>query len=112
VDQSGFEVARYDFTLNEQGKRIAQAKTGKHPADWQKIQNAVRFLQQADDLDYVKLSIAAKTYFMLGEKKESASEEELAQLASKFGWSVSPQQVKEAGRFLEKLGLVEMEHSE
>ncbi len=112
VDQAGFEVARYDFTLNEQGKRIAQVKAEKHPEEWQKIQNAIRFLQRADDLDYVKLSIAAKTYFMIGEKKEVASEEGLAQLANKFGWSVTPQQVKEAGHFLAKLGLVEIVDSE
>jgi uncharacterized protein len=112
VDQEGFEVARYDFTLNDQGKQIAQAKAYKYSGEWEKIRKAVEFLKKADQPDYVKLSIAAKTYFMLGEKKETASEEELASLANTFGWSVTPQQVMEAGRFLESLGLVEIGHPE
>jgi hypothetical protein len=57
---------------------------------------------------YVKLSIAAKTYFMLGEKKGNAMMAELTDLATKFGWKVTQQQVFEAATYLSSLGLVNL----
>jgi hypothetical protein len=56
----------------------------------------------------MKLSIAAKTYFMLGEKKGPATHEELARLAHRFGWEVSPEQIREAARYLHQLDLVQL----
>src|SRR5579871_3048502 len=41
VDPSGFEVARHDFTLNDDGKKIAEIKAHDNPDLWKKIQNAV-----------------------------------------------------------------------
>jgi hypothetical protein len=59
----------------------------------------------------MSLSIAAKTYFLLGQKKAPASDAELSKLASRFGWLVGPGQVRDATDYLEKLGLVEPVHS-
>jgi uncharacterized protein YwgA len=109
VDPSGFEVARFDFRLNDEGKQIAKTKAAKNPALWRKIQRAVERFRAVQTRDYVKLSIAAKTYFMLGERKGTADVKELAALAGKFGWSVSPEQVNEAAGILRKLGLVSAE---
>jgi uncharacterized protein YwgA len=108
VDQSGFEVARYDIALTESGNRMAKAKAARDPQAWNMIQNAVRSFKKAEDLDYMKLSIAAKTYFMLGEKREQATIDELASLARRFGWTVTPAQITEAARFLERLSLVKL----
>ena len=106
VDPSGFEVARYDFTLNEQGKQIAETKARDNPEIWGKIKAKVAILKKAGDADYMKLSIAAKTFFMLGEKKETMSYDELAKLAARFGWKVNAEQVKDAAKLLESVGLV------
>lgn len=106
VDDSGFEVARHDFRLTEEGKKIAEAKAKQNPQVWNRLQGAVEILNRAKEQDYMRLSIAAKTYFMLGEKKGKASSDDLASLASKFGWSVTREQVQDAGRFLESLGLI------
>ena len=92
--------------MNEPGKKIAEAKAREHPEMWEKIKKAVGILKTAGDADYMKLSIAAKTFFMLGEKKETMSHHDLAKLASKFGWSVTTDQVKEAAQLLESVGLV------
>ena len=108
VNQLGFEVFRYDYRLNDDGKTIAEDKTKKYPKLWKKLTAAGEALKRAGTIDYMRLSIAAKTYFMLGEKKGRASEEELANLAKRFGWSVSPQQVKDAARYMQKLGLVQL----
>jgi hypothetical protein len=59
-------------------------------------------------MDYASLSIAAKTYFLLDQKQEPASREELRRLAAGFGWDVSPAQIEAAGKYLERLGLSEL----
>jgi uncharacterized protein len=109
VDQAGFEVARYDLRLTEEGARMAQAKAKEHPGEWDKIGKAAEILKKADEQDYVKLSIAAKTYFMLGQRRGTARIKDLAALADNFGWSVTPDQVRDAARFLESLGMVKSE---
>ena len=57
--------------------------------------------------DYMKLSIAAKTWFLLGEKRGSATPAELEALAPRFGWSVTPDQIHEAAQSLSEAELVE-----
>jgi uncharacterized protein YwgA len=108
-DEAGFEVARYDFRLNDEGRSAADTKARKYPDELRRLRDAVEKFERMKDQDYEKLSIAAKTYFMLGEKRGKAGKEELARLAQKFGWSVNPDQVSEAARFLESLGLVRLE---
>ncbi|MCK4850018.1 MAG: hypothetical protein KAT11_01645 [Phycisphaerae bacterium] len=106
IDKSGFEQVRYDYRLSTLGRLIAQKKAKRRPGLWKKIKLAARQLKDAGDPDYLKLSIAAKTYFLLGEKKGAASYHKLAKLASKFGWSVKDTQVKEAAQFLKNIELV------
>lgn len=108
VDPSGFEIRRYDYRLNPNGNAFAQKTADLHPQLWQKVQKAAKSLLQAGNMDYNALSIAAKTYFLLDQKKGPASREELRRLAARFGWDVSPEKIEEAGAYLEKLGLIEV----
>ena len=106
VDRSGFEVCRTDFALNDDGKQIAEAKAAANSKFWKKLQNAAEILRKAGDIDYMKLSIAAKTYFILGERTGEATMAELVEVAKRFGWKVSRSQVQQAARYLSKLDLV------
>lgn len=108
VDHSGFEIRRHDFRLNEQGRRFAEATARRHPQLWETLKRAASVLRQAGDLDYMAMSIAAKTRFMLDEHKGEASQEELARLAPKFGWKVTPKQIQDAASYLQRLGLVDL----
>lgn len=108
VDQSGFEVRRYDFRLNAQGRKLAEVKARENPEMWRKITAARQKLREAGELDYVSLSIAAKTYFMLGQKKGRATDSDLVGLAPRFGWTVTPAQIRDAAKYLSRLGLVEL----
>ncbi len=106
-DRSGFEVRRYDFTLNNSGKRYTDGVARQCPQLWGRIQAAVRAYNELGDRDYMTLSIAAKTYFLVGHKKAPATDDELAELASNFGWTVSPDQVRDAVDYLVSLGVVQ-----
>jgi len=106
VDDSGFEIRRYDFKLNEQGRRFAEATARRYPVLQKKLEDAAGLLKRAGELDYVKLSIAAKTYFMLQETDGQASESDLARLASRFGWEVTLDQVKDTVAYLRRIDLL------
>jgi len=107
-DQSGFEVRRYDFRLNEQGKKFAEIKARQNPEIWRRLQEAATRLQQAGDINYMEMAIAAKTHFMLGQKQGPATMNELAQLAPRFGWQVTPQQIQQAAEYLKRMQLVQL----
>jgi uncharacterized protein YwgA len=108
VDPQGFEVARYDLTLNDAGKRIAEYKAHNNADLWMRLKGAVTVLNRVGDQDYVKLSVAAKIRFMLGEDERPARTGDLTRLAAHFGWAVTPEQVQEAARFLQSIGLIEL----
>lgn len=106
MDKQGFERRRYDYRLSDDGRLVAHAKRDKDPNLWARLEEAWTRLKEAGDLDYMKLSIAAKTYFLLGKNRDAATDKELASLAPRFGWHVTPSEVQDAARYLETLGLV------
>lgn len=106
TDPSGFEIRRYDFRLSEQGRKFAETTARSNPDIMQKLKEAARLLKRAGDTDYMRMSIAAKTYFMLRESGGPARTDDLALLARKFGWEVTPEQVQEAASYLQRLELL------
>ena len=107
-DRAGFEVKRYDFRLTDAGTEFAKGIAARVGDASQRICDALNAYAEAGDRDYMALSIAAKTYFMLGQHKGKASKADLVKLAKRFGWTVRPNQVDDAAEYLEKLGLVEL----
>jgi uncharacterized protein YwgA len=110
VDRAGFEVRRIDFSLNADGKRFVESKAQRHPELWKAISAAATRLKQAGDIDYAKMSIAAKTYFMLHQSGGQPHDSDLARLAARFGWEVTLEEVKEAVAYLRRLGLLPAPH--
>ena len=104
-DPQGFEVARYDYRLTPAGRKIAREKAERYSAEWNRINDAARRLKSMPNSDYVRLSIAAKVFYLLGEKG-AARIDDLLKLTPKFGWNVTTEQMEEAKQFLESLGLV------
>ncbi|MBI1792445.1 MAG: hypothetical protein HYR60_33400 [Acidobacteria bacterium] len=106
VDHHGFEIARYDFALTEDGKASAECKAMKHPELWSKIQAASAIVQEGGNLSYMELSIAAKAYFALTHLKGKATLDQISELMPQFGWSVGKDELDKASSFLEKASLV------
>ena len=106
TDTRGFEVARHDHRLNDSGREIAQAKALQNAEVWEKIKDAAAAMKGLLDQDYMKLSIAAKFWFMLKEKKGVARVADLEALAPMFGWKLSAEQIKEAAELLQRARLV------
>jgi hypothetical protein len=91
--------------LNDQGKRFVEAVRNRHAQVWDRLQKAARVLKDAGDLDYVSMSIAAKTYFLLQKNQGRASRDDLTRIAAHFGWDVTAEQIQQAASYLERLGI-------
>ena len=106
ADRGGFETSRRDYRLTQKGEEIAEKKRKRNARSWNEMINAMEAIRDGGDPGYMQLSIAAKTYYMLGEKGGRSTTDELSELADRFGWSVSVEQVSRAAEFLRKIGLV------
>jgi uncharacterized protein YwgA len=105
-DPRGFEIKRTDYKLNPSGTSIASAKAAKSPELWAELVKAARVLNEvAGKLDYVKLSVVAKTYFLLHQQGRPGTEGDLKNLARHFGWDVMEEEVLEAAGYLRRMGL-------
>jgi len=104
IDNTGFEMKRYDYRLTADGKKIAETLRGT--AEYKKIRDVIRELTEAGNLNYVQLSIAAKAFFLLRRKKSGLSKKEILCEAQKFDWNIPPASLESAVAFLEKLGVL------
>lgn len=105
MDSRGFERTRTNYTLTPDGRSVAEMKAENYPSLWHKLLKASVVLRDAD-MDYMKLSVAAKTYFLLGERGGKGEMDELRQMAGKFHWQLSDSEIDEAVEFLESVKLV------
>lgn len=106
ADDNGFEKTRYDYTLTEEGKQVAEEKATQWPEEWAQIEAAVRQLDKANIQDYVRLAIAAKTHLLTQQAGQILSRDVLKTKTAEHGWSAfRPDQYDEALKFLETVGL-------
>lgn len=104
VDDTGFEMRRYDYKLTPDGQRIA-ARLRETP-EYAVIRNAIGKLAQAGNVNYMELSIAAKAFFILKKRKEGMSKQEIIREARKFEWNIHPASLESAVSFLERLDML------
>jgi hypothetical protein len=57
----------------------------------------------------MRMSVAAKTYFMLQKSGKPARFIQLSESAKELGWDATAEDINESISFLEKLGLVKRE---
>jgi len=106
-DSQGFEKARTDYSLNDDGRKIAKNKTETLSDLWSKLESAADTLKKVGDTGYMKMSIAAKTYFILSKHNGDVTLEQITKTAKKFDWKVTDDEVNEAACFLEALELAQ-----
>lgn len=106
-DARGFELARHDYKLTNDGAELADAKLVRLPPDYRsKLERYAAMIRSSHDLDYMQLSIAAKAIHILESAGGEMSPAEIAEAATKFGWNVEPDKIAEVTDFLKGLGLV------
>lgn len=102
--KDGFEVRRYNYSLTSDGEQLLEGL--RNSSEYKSIKSATERVLAAGDANYVELSIAAKAYFLLKHKEGGRmTVPELIQQAEKYNWSISPESVSKAVRFLSSVGL-------
>jgi uncharacterized protein YwgA len=105
VDNTGFEMKRYDYRLTPDGQKIAE-KLRATP-EYGQIRRIVNRMTESGNLNYMELSIAAKAFFILKKRKERMSKDEIIREARKFDWNIQPPSLDKAVSFLERLGVLQ-----
>jgi uncharacterized protein len=106
-DNRGFEIARYDCALTEDGIRLFEKKKQEYPELWERLAGFAEVMKAAGELNYWELSIAAKAYFILKSAGAQTGPEEIQKAALKLGWEVRKEEIRKACEFLEIVGLVQ-----
>lgn len=97
----GFEVIRFDYSLTSDGKAIYHELKGTSEA-----KNMIEQLRKMKDFDYVKLSIAAKAYYILKQEGKSMNADKIREKSKNFNWNITDKDINSAIDFLKGLNLV------
>jgi hypothetical protein len=102
--RDGFEVRRYNYSLTTDGYQLLDRL--RNTTEYKSIKDATDRVLAAGDPNYVELSIAAKAYFLLKKKEGGGmTVAELIKQGERYKWSISPESVQKAVRFLSSVGL-------
>ena len=108
-DHKGFEMAKYDYSLTEDGLKLLERKKKKYPEEWGKILDCANAIKDAGNLNYMELSIAAKAYFVLTREGGRANSNTIKIVAEKLGWSIDETALDRSIDFLDKIDLAHWE---
>lgn len=104
VMSGGFEMRRYDYQLTAEGNQIVERL--KALSEFKQIIDSVNKIKSAGDPNYVELSIAAKSYFIISHENRPMSVQEITREAEKYNWRIGEQSVNSAVKFLTSLNVV------
>lgn len=104
--REGFEVKRYGYELTPDGQIVVEAICARDPVFCSQIRECLDRLANAGEIDYILISIAAKSTYILNMRKKPMTDKEIAAEARTFNWEIGEDEIQKAIGFLEKLGLV------
>jgi uncharacterized protein YwgA len=102
----GWEIARFDYSLTEEGRAAVAELARRFPEEAKTVRGAIERVLEAGDQNYVELSFAAKTSWILENEGEAMTFDAIARAAKRFHWDVKGTDAQRAADFLQKLGLV------
>jgi uncharacterized protein YwgA len=104
VVSGGFEIVRYDYSLTKDGN--AMYEDIKSTPSSVEIINFINKLKTMEDIDYLKLSIAAKAYYVLNKEEQPMGKHKIREKAKHFNWDITDVDINSAISFLENIDLV------
>ena len=104
-DHKGFEMARYDYSLTEDGKKLLERKKKRYPEEWEKMERCAKAIKDVGNLNYMELAMAAKAYMIINREGGKANKSTIKTIAEKLGWSITETELDRAIDFLDKIKL-------
>ena len=105
TDQNIFgEIRRHNYSLTPDGDIIMDEirKEGGY-TDWKQALDRLNRQESANDFN--TLSIAAKVYYIV-DQQESATPEQIQEVAKEYDWDIDDSQIEDVRSFLEDLSLI------
>lgn len=93
------------YKINEDGKKIVEKIKENYPDEYKIIKRIIDSLDPFGQNYYI-LSWAAKIFYILKEQKKPISEEEIKNLAKRYNWRLSDDEIESAKKVLLSLNLV------
>ena len=107
MSSSGFgELKRFDYRLTKDGEEVITSLKDKLPEAWKSISIMVNNIREHGNPNYLDLSVAAKSYFILKKQNKPMTDFEIENEAKKFGWQIDSQNIQKAIKLLGNLHLV------
>jgi uncharacterized protein YwgA len=98
-----YDVSRYDYSLTDDGRLIVE-RLKSTESEANRFSNIASKIRQTGIADkYIKLSIAAKTHYIINAKKIHGVIE-IQKAAKELGWTIPEPEILEAKKFIETLG--------
>ena len=110
ADSQGWEVTRRDYQLTDRGKEGLRWLDVKYEEQASQVRAAINRVREAGDLNYVGLSFAAKTFWILSRAGEPMTPEHVRDKAKDLRWTVETKDVTSAADFLQRLNLATVAH--
>lgn len=104
-NHQGFEMARYDYSLTGDGKKLLERKKKMYPEKWEKMQECAAAIKNAGNLNYMELAMAAKAFMILKREGGTADRSTIKTVAGQLGWSIKEEELDRSIDFLEKINL-------
>lgn len=102
----GTQVSNTRYELTEEGRDQAGSVTEDHPELASDAQTIASVLRESRALSTRPISIAAKVHFILEAQGLPMRSEEIAAKSRQLGWQVDTDEIDEASRILNSLGLL------
>lgn len=99
----------YNYSLTEDGLKLAQKVKEEHPKEYAVIRNIVRKCGETAHCNYNVLSWAAKVHFVVSRAGKAITRGEAIDASQSFGWKLSEEEVESAIRLLSALPLIKEE---
>lgn len=105
ADGQGWEITRRDYELTERGREGVRWLDARHVDQARMVRAAIERVKQAGDLNYVGLSFAAKTFWILSHAGVPTTPDRVQEKAKDFRWQVDTKDITSAAEFLQRLNL-------
>jgi hypothetical protein len=106
VVSQGFEIQRYDFSMTDEGKEMADYLKKENPDKYSNIEGFIKKLKDMGNPNYLQLSIAAKVYFILHKEGRHMTKSEIIEKAKSFDWNIRENDIYVAVEILQKLNII------
>jgi len=99
----GFEKKRYAYNITEAGDELLVHLKTRYADEYATI---VRYTDILKEENYIDLSIAAKSYFILSKEKQPLTRDQIRLKAREFKWDIYENEIESAVKILKNLDLI------